>query len=70
MRRGDKAAVDHGLASVTPEQFEAALILSGGAANPDAPRPIPRQVSLVKHFVTNWPMVAICNRRRTAPTPA
>jgi protease I len=49
--KGDKVAVDHDLASVLPEQFEA-LVLPGGVANPDTLRTNPQAVSFVKHFVT------------------
>jgi protease I len=59
--KGDKVAVDHDLASVSPEQFEA-LVLPGGVANPDTLRTIPQAVSFVKHFVTkNKPIAAICH---------
>ena len=59
--KGDKLAVDHDLASVSPEQFDA-LMLPGGVANPDALRMNPRAVAFVKHFVqAKKPIAAICH---------
>ena len=61
--KGDEVAVDHDLASVLPEQFEA-LVLPGGVANPDTLRTNPQAVSFVKHFATkNKRIAAICHGR-------
>lgn len=59
--KGDKLQVDHDLASVTPEQFDA-LVLPGGVANPDTLRTNPEAVAFVRHFVqANKPIAAICH---------
>ena len=59
--KGDKLTVDHDLASVSPEQFDA-LVLPGGVANPDALRMDPKAVAFVRHFVqANKPIAAICH---------
>lgn len=59
--KGDKLAVDHDLASVSAEQFDA-LMLPGGVANPDALRMDPMAVEFVKHFVqAKKPIAAICH---------
>lgn len=59
--KGDKVTVDHDLASVSPDQFDA-LVLPGGVTNPDELRINPQAVAFVKHFVqTNKPIAAICH---------
>jgi protease I len=59
--KGDKLPVDHELASVSPEQFDA-LLLPGGVANPDTLRTIPEAVAFVRHFVeAGKPVAAICH---------
>jgi protease I len=58
---GEKLAVDHDLASVSADRFDA-LVLPGGVANPDTLRMIPQAVAFVKHFVdANKPIAAICH---------
>jgi protease I len=58
---GDKLTVDHDLASVSPERFDA-LLLPGGVANPDALRMNPKAVAFVTHFVqAKKPVAAICH---------
>ena len=59
--KGEKLTVDHDLASVSPERFDA-LVLPGGVANPDALRTNPMAVAFVKHFVdAGKPIAAICH---------
>jgi deglycase len=59
--KGDKLTVDHDLASVSAERFDA-LVLPGGVANPDTLRTNPQAVAFVKHFVqANKPIAAICH---------
>jgi protease I len=59
--KGDKVAVDHDLASVMAEQFDA-LVLPGGVANPDTLRANSEAVAFVKHFVqAGKPIAAICH---------
>jgi protease I len=59
--KGDKLAVDHDLASVSAERFDA-LVLPGGVANPDTLRTNPQAVAFVKHFVqAGKPIAAICH---------
>jgi protease I len=59
--KGDKLTVDHDLASVSADQFDA-LVLPGGVANPDTLRTIPKAVAFVKHFVqAGKPIAAICH---------
>lgn len=59
--KGDRLTVDHDLASVSPEQFDA-LVLPGGVANPDELRTIPKAVAFVRHFVeAGKPIAAICH---------
>ena len=59
--KGDKLAVDHDLANVTPQQFDA-LVLPGGVASPDALRVNPAAVAFVRHFgEANKPIAAICH---------
>jgi protease I len=58
---GDKIPVDHDLASVSPDTFDA-LVLPGGVANPDTLRMTPEAVAFVRHFVqANKPIAAICH---------
>nr|WP_294509187.1 type 1 glutamine amidotransferase domain-containing protein [uncultured Rhodopila sp.] len=58
---GDKLPVDHDLASVSADQFDA-LVLPGGVANPDTLRTIPQAVAFVRHFVeAGKPVAAICH---------
>jgi protease I len=60
-QRGDRLPVDHDLASVSPDQFDA-LVLPGGVASPDALRTIPEAVAFVHHFVqAGKPVAAICH---------
>ena len=57
--KGDKLPVDHDLASVSPEQFDA-VVLPGGVANPDTLRMDPKAVAFVRHFVeATKPIAAI-----------
>jgi protease I len=59
--KGEKVTVDHDLASVSADQFDA-LVLPGGVANPDTLRTIPEAVAFVKHFVdAGKPIAAICH---------
>ena len=59
--KGEQLAVDHDLASVSAERFDA-LVLPGGVANPDTLRTDPRAVTFVRHFVqTGKPIAAICH---------
>ncbi len=59
--KGDKLTVDHDLASVLPERFDA-LVLPGGVASPDALRMDAKAVAFVRHFVqANKPIAAICH---------
>jgi protease I len=59
--KGDKLAVDHDLASVSADRFDA-LVLPGGVANPDTLRTNPQAVAFVQHFVqANKPIAAICH---------
>ncbi len=59
--KGDKLPVDHDLASVSPDAFDA-LVLPGGVANPDTLRTIPEAVAFVRHFVeAGKPVAAICH---------
>ncbi len=59
--KADKLTVDHDIASVSPERFDA-LVLPGGVANPDALRIDPQAVSFVRHFVeAHKPIAAICH---------
>lgn len=59
--KADKLTVDHELASVSPEAFDA-LVLPGGVANPDALRMDPKAVAFVRHFVeAGKPIAAICH---------
>lgn len=58
---GDKLTVDHDLASVSADTFDA-LLLPGGVANPDTLRTNPQAVAFVKHFVdAGKPIAAICH---------
>jgi protease I len=60
-QKGDKLPVDHDLASVSPDQFDA-LLLPGGVANPDTLRTVPEAVAFVRHFVeAGKPIAAICH---------
>jgi len=60
-KKGDMLAVDHDLASVSADHFDA-LVLPGGVANPDTLRTNPQAVAFVKHFVqANKPIAAICH---------
>ena len=59
--KGDKLNVDHDLASVSSDRFDA-LVLPGGVANPDALRVDPKAVAFVRHFVeAKKPIAAICH---------
>jgi deglycase len=59
--KGDMLAVDHDLASVSADQFDA-LVLPGGVANPDTLRTNPKAVAFVRHFVeAGKPIAAICH---------
>lgn len=59
--KGDKLNVDHDLASVSSDRFDA-LVLPGGMANPDALRVDPKAVAFVRHFVeAKKPIAAICH---------
>lgn len=59
--KGDKLGIDHDLASVSPERFDA-LVLPGGVANPDALRTDPHAVGFVRHFVeARKPIAVICH---------
>jgi protease I len=60
-RKGDMLAVDHDLASVSAERFDA-LVLPGGVANPDTLRINPQAVAFVSHFVqAGKPIASICH---------
>jgi protease I len=62
---GDMIGVDHDLASVSAERFDA-LVLPGGVGNPDTLRTIPAAVAFVRHFVqVNTPIAAICHEPLT-----
>ena len=59
--KADMLAVDHDLASVSADRFDA-LVLPGGVANPDFLRVNPKAVAFVKHFVQSGkPIAAICH---------
>jgi protease I len=59
--KGDRLTVDHDLASVSPETFDA-LVLPGGVMNPDALRIDAKAVAFVRHFVeAGKPITAICH---------
>ena len=59
--KGDELTVDHDLASVSPDQFDA-LVLPGGVANPDALRTNVKAVAFVRHFIKSGkPIAAICH---------
>jgi protease I len=59
--KGDRLTVDHDLASVSPDRFDA-LVLPGGVANPDTLRIDPKAVAFVRHFVeARKPIAAICH---------
>lgn len=59
--KGEQLIVDHDLASVSPERFDA-LVLPGGVANPDELRTNDAAVSFVRHFVeAQKPIAAICH---------
>ena len=59
--KGDRLRVDHDLASVTPDQFDA-LVLPGGVANPGTLRMDHKAVAFVRHFVQMAkPIAAICH---------
>lgn len=58
---GDRFKVDIPLDEAKPEDFDA-LLLPGGALNPDALRMIPKAVQFVKSFFnSNKPVAAICH---------
>lgn len=60
-QKADKLTVDHDLASVSADSFDA-LVLPGGVANPDTLRTIPEAVAFVRHFVqAHKPIAAICH---------
>ncbi len=59
--KGDMLTVDHDLASVAADQFDA-LVLPGGVTNPDKLRTMPEAVAFVRHFVrSNKPIASICH---------
>jgi protease I len=59
--KGDKLAVDHDLASVSAERFDA-LVLPGGVANPDQLRLNKDAVKFVRAFFEqNKPVGVICH---------
>jgi protease I len=59
--KGEKLTVDHDLASVSADRFDA-LVLPGGVANPDALRTDAKAVAFVRHFVeAGKPIAAICH---------
>ena len=59
--KGDKLSVDHDLASVSPDAFDA-MVLPGGVANPDMLRTDQKAVAFVRHFVqAGKPIAAICH---------
>jgi protease I len=59
--KGDMLTVDHDLASVSAQGFDA-LVLPGGVANPDALRMDPGAVAFVRHFVqAGKPIASICH---------
>jgi len=59
--KGEAIAVDKTLEEVEPSQFDA-LMLPGGALNPDALRADPQAVAFVKAFAeANKPIAAICH---------
>jgi protease I len=61
VEKGDRLDVDHELASVSPDRFDA-LILPGGVANPDTLRTNPQAVAFVRHFIdAKKPIAAICH---------
>ena len=58
---GDKVEVDEPLDSASPERFDA-LLLPGGAMNPDKLRMEPKAVKFVQAFFeANKPVAAICH---------
>ena len=60
-QKGDMLAVDHDLASVSADRFDA-LVLPGGVANPDTLRTNEQAVRFVRHFVqAGKPIAAICH---------
>lgn len=60
-QKGSMLTVDHDLASVPADAFDA-LVLPGGVANPDYLRVDPQAVAFVKHFVqAGKPIAAICH---------
>ena len=60
-QKGEKLTVDHDLASVSADRFDA-LVLPGGVANPDTLRTNPAAVAFVRHFVqAGKPIAAICH---------
>jgi protease I len=59
--KGEMLTVDHDLASVSAENFDA-LVLPGGVANPDALRVNEKAVAFVHHFIeAGKPIAAICH---------
>lgn len=60
-QKGDMLAVDHDLANVSADAFDA-LLLPGGVANPDTLRTNSQAVAFVRHFVqANKPIASICH---------
>src|ERR1700748_1070510 len=60
-QKGEMLAVDHDLASVSADRFDA-LVLPGGVANPDTLRTNEQAVGFVRHFVqAGKPIAAICH---------
>lgn len=59
--KGDSFAVDHPVANVSADDYDA-LVLPGGVANPDALRMNPHAVALARAFVDqDKPVAAICH---------
>jgi protease I len=59
-QQADKLTVDHDLASVSADQFDA-LVLAGGVANPDLLLTNPRAMAFVRQFVQAGKPAAICH---------
>ncbi len=59
--KGDKVAVDQQLDAARPDDYDA-LVLPGGALNPDQLRMDPKAVAFTRHFFdTQKPVAAICH---------
>jgi protease I len=60
-QKGEMLTVDHDLASVSADRFDA-LVLPGGVANPDKLRINEQAVQFVRHFVqAGKPIAVICH---------